>query len=682
MLIAHKSEENNMSASKVEWQFTQSSPDTPLVIALNDGRLKYLEDPTAPSADAIKEFSSDPDNVGVILMPPCSAETINDLAKTFPAMTRAIIIDHYPARLNGWKKLIEPNVNVKGSTLLLDKNIAPDKHKLVQLMDESPLQYYLGKFKLYFPRRHKRVEADFSEYLSILTNTLIDNMKLKLRFQAQESWHQALNALYNVKNKSVKKYKFKAKHPQLPYVIAGAGPSLDGNIEVLKKHKDKVIIIACERALGTFEHHELKPDYIACVENIHGMMRHFTKHHDFVEGVPLIAPYGVTHIVADNYNGPIIFTNSGTDNAWLEPINDFKTDAGFCVGHYGFHIAEALNPSKIVLIGSDLSYKDGKSHTSHTFSDGVAKNTISTQGYYGGTVETSGTFKNYIDMFIGMIRECNVPTINATEGGALIPGAEHTPLEQAIADLPEIPDHNIYDQIPDSKVNSFYSGLIKTLKKTKKELIESKKAFGKLNKNEPMHFFGFIPRGIQVLFNQYINSKVMLNYHEIRTNYKPQRFDSFNKAIEELWDEMYAACEFMLAIDKTADYSGGDKNNCLAFVSEGQNISWLKVKYPRLNITEMPALQPLPEIWKVIRENNIGRLIAFERNVIPDAWTLPNIDCIDIKEKVTTRLHPVKNYSIAVGCDEKLKEWNENFEGSTVLTTGVPFAHIDEYFGC
>lgn len=668
-----------MPSETKEWKFTQSSVESPLVIALNEGRLKYLEDPSQPELDAINELKSDPDNVGVVLLPPCSAQTINAMAETFPAMTKAVVLDHYPNRLNGWKQHIEPLVKIDVETILLNKNIAPDKHKLAQVMDKSPLQYYLGKFKLYFPRRHKRIEADFAQYMNILRDSLIGNMELKLRFQAQESWHQALNALYNVKNGSIKKYKFKAKHPQLPYVIAGAGPSLDGNIETLKKHKDKVIIIACERALGTFEHHDLKPDYIACVENIHGMMRHFIKYHDFVEGIPLIAPYGVTHIVADNYNGPIIFTNSGTDDAWLSPLNDFKTDAGFCVGHYGFHIAEALNPSKIVLIGSDLSYKNGQSHTSHTHSDGVAKNTIATQGYYGEDVETSRTFKSYIDMFIGMIRECNVPTINATEGGAFIPGAEHISLEEAIAGLPVISDHTIYEQIPDSKVTAFYSGLIKSIKKSKRDLQESKKNIDKLDPNNPVHFFGFIPRGIQVLFNQYANSQVMLNYHEIRTNYTPRRFENLKRATEELWHEMNAACDFMLAVDKTADYSGGDKNNCLTFVSEDQDDSWIKEKYPHLNITEMPPLQPLPEIWKVVRENNIGRLIAFDRNVIPDAWTLPDIDCIDIKDK-TASAHPVRNYKMALIDDKKLKSWEEKHNGHTIPTTGVPFAHIDDFF--
>jgi len=667
-------------SEKVEWQFTQSSPESPVVIARNDGRLKYLEDPSNPGHDAISEFKDDAENVGVVLLPPCSVQTINALAASYPAMTKAIVIDHYPARLNGWKQLIEPMVKIPVETILLGKNIAPDKHTLIQLMDKSPLQYYLGKFKLYIPRRHRRIEPEFTEYLEILTNSLMANMTLKLRFQSQESWHQALNALVNIKNKSITKYKFKTNHPKLPYVIAGAGPSLDDNIEVLKKHREKVIVIACERAIPTFKHHNLKPDYIACVENIHGMMRHFDMHHDFIEGIPLIAPYGVTHIVPRFYNGPIIFTNSGTDNAWLNPINDFKTDAGYCVGHYGFHLAEALNPTKIILVGSDLAYKDGKSHTSHTHSDGVAKNSIFVQGYSGGEVETSSTFKNYLDMFTGMFNDCTVPVFNSTEGGAFIPGAEHLPLKDTIKDLPVIDDHIIYEQIPDKKVNSFYYDLIKQIKQTKRELIESKKAFGKLDRNKPMHFFGFISRSIQVLFNQYINSRIMLNYHEIRTNYTPARFESFNTAIEELWDEMYDACNFYLNIDTTAELTKSKRDNCLAFVAKDGDADWLKERYPHLTITEMTPLQPLPKIWEVIRKNEIGRLIALERNVIPDAWTLPDIDCIDIKVKNIHPLHAVKGYSIATTDQDTLQNWQDECDGFVVPTSGIHFAHLDDFF--
>ena len=668
------------STTSKAWQFSQATPESPIVIALDDGRLKYLEDPATPHLDAVKQFQADPDNVGLVLLPPCSAETINALAKAYPSMTRAIVIDHYPVRLNAWEKIIQPQVTIATETLLLSKNIAPDKHKLIQIMDQSPLQYYLGKFKLYFPRRHKRVEVDFSEYLEILTNTLMDNMKLKLRFQQQESWHQALNALVNIKNKNIKKYKFKAKHPKLPYVVVGAGPSLDANIEVLKTNKEKVIIFACERALPTLKHHDLKPDYIVCVENIHGMMRHFDEHHDFVEGIPLIAPYSVTHIVARHYNGPIVFTNSGTDDAWINPINEFKTEGGLCVGHYAFHLAEALTPTQIILIGSDLAYKDGKSHTSHTHSDGVAKNSIETAGFYGSTVETSGTFKNYIQMFTGMINDCKMPVINATEGGAFIPGAEHMSLEEAIQNLEVIKDHKLYEEIPANKVNSYYSGLIKQLKKSKKELIESKAAFGKLDRDKPMHFFGFLKRGIQVLFNQYINSRISLNYHEIRTNYSPGRFENYNKAVEELWQEMYDACEFMLAVDTTANYNGGDENNCLLFVSKGNDIAWFKQKYPHLNITEMPALQPLPDIWEVILKNNIGKLVSFECNTIPDTWTLPDISCVDIRAERLRPNHPVKGNSIATNSDDTLKKWDEEFSNRTIPTTGLKFGHLDDFF--
>ena len=664
----------------ISWEFTRSSETAPLVIALRDGRLKYLEDPKQPDVDAIKEFCDDPDNVGVVLMPPCSPTTINALAKTFPAMTRAIVIDHYPVRLETWEKLAQPNVNIKVDTLLLNKNIAPDKHRLIQLLDQSPLQYYLGKFKLYFPRRHRRLESDFAEYLEILRDSMIQNMALKLRFQEQESWHQALNALVNIKNKSVKKYKFKTRQPNVPFVVVGAGPSLDDNIEVLKAHKDKVIILACERALATMKHHDIKPDYILCVENIHGMMRHFDEHLEFIEGIPLIAPYSVTHIVPQHYNGPVIFTNNGTDDAWINPLNKFKTDAGLCVGHYGFHIADALNPTKIILIGSDLAFKDGRSHTSHTHSDGLSKNTIETAGYYGGVVETSSTFKSYIDLFVGLINDCKVPVINATEGGAYIPGAEHITLDEALRNLPLIDNHSLYDLIPQKQVQSFYKGLVKSIKKARNELIESQAAFDRLEPNNPMHFFGFIKRGIQVLFNQYNNTRISLNYHEIRTNYNPGRFESFKQATRELWQEMFDACEFMLAIDRTASYDGGEKDNCLVFVSREEDLAWFKGRYPKLNVFEMAPLQPLPEIWKVITENNIGQMVAFDCNVIPDAWTLPGISCVDIREGDLRKRHAVKGYSIAAKTYDDLTQWENQYGGRVIPTTGIGFAHVDDFF--
>lgn len=51
-----------------------------------------------------------------------------------------------------------------------------------------------------------------------------------------------------------------------PVFIIGSGPSLDHDIQFLRKYQDKAIIIACGTAIDTLYHAGIKPDIYACTE--------------------------------------------------------------------------------------------------------------------------------------------------------------------------------------------------------------------------------------------------------------------------------------------------------------------------------------------------------------------------------------------------------------------------------
>lgn len=56
------------------------------------------------------------------------------------------------------------------------------------------------------------------------------------------------------------------KFKKLPVFIVGSGPSLDHDIQFLRKNQDKAIIIACGTAIDTLYHAGIKPDIYACTE--------------------------------------------------------------------------------------------------------------------------------------------------------------------------------------------------------------------------------------------------------------------------------------------------------------------------------------------------------------------------------------------------------------------------------
>lgn len=68
------------------------------------------------------------------------------------------------------------------------------------------------------------------------------------------------------KKKWVTKVPMKKNFENAPVFIIGSGPSLDHDIQFLRKYQDKAIIIACGTAIDTLYHAGIKPDIYACTE--------------------------------------------------------------------------------------------------------------------------------------------------------------------------------------------------------------------------------------------------------------------------------------------------------------------------------------------------------------------------------------------------------------------------------
>ncbi len=72
-------------------------------------------------------------------------------------------------------------------------------------------------------------------------------------------------------------------------------------------------------------------------------------------------------------------------------------------------------------------------------------------------------------------------------------------------------------------------------------------------------------------------------------------------------------------------------------------------------------MSQLTKIWDWIVDNNISTLVAFERQIVPDSWTAPNIQCIDIRKGSPSSPFPVENYTIAAINEEQYEIWPKEF---------------------
>lgn len=286
-----------------------------------------------------------------------------------------------------------------------------------------------------------------------------------------------------VKTKSL--VDFYEKMPKdIPFIMVASGPSLDKNIDELKGLKGKAFIMAADSALRVLLKHDIIPDMFVSVDAMKNQ-----KHFEY----PGVADIPIFTDASNNYQTLLkvralkFFMNDMNPH-----VNRFLSKRGILlpvfgsggsVANDGYALASAMGFRTIILVGQDLAYTDNKTHSQESVR-GEWKMDVNefihdeADGYYGGKVKTSHEFQLYQKWFeeeIPKHPECH--TINATEGGVLIKGAENMPLSEAVARYctKEYDMESIFNSIEDEFDDATKRDLIAYLQKAPEELKELKR---------------------------------------------------------------------------------------------------------------------------------------------------------------------------------------------------------------
>ena|GEM_PF-5282826 len=247
-----------------------------------------------------------------------------------------------------------------------------------------------------------------------------------------------------------------------PAVLVSAGPSLDKNIEVIRRFKGKALIVAASHALLALHRAGIDPDMVVVIE-AQDVRYHF-------EGVPVdrigslvLAAAVRPELFALPVERFITFAANPMIDTWVyEGLEEhLPIRAGGSVSTVAFSVATILGCDPIIVVGQDLSFPDGRYYAATTC-DGDARVALTTDGtgrvveaseayrklepegpeniflrevpgYHGGSVPTSFALRRAWAWFVDEAkRQTGERTLlNCTEGGAYIEGMEHVPLEQA-----------------------------------------------------------------------------------------------------------------------------------------------------------------------------------------------------------------------------------------------------------
>lgn len=207
-------------------------------------------------------------------------------------------------------------------------------------------------------------------------------------------------------------------------VIVGAGPSVNGQIEMMKKYRNKVIIFATGHITKLLLQEEIRPDAIIITDP----QPHMYKQIEGLdtENIPLILLSTASASVINAYKGDIyVAYQKGYQPAeeMAESLNAETFETGGSVTTTALDIALKFGAENIIFVGVDLAYTDGNSHAK-----GVGRKITSREGLrkvkscMGTEIYTSKNLDIYRKWIERRIENVTGTAIYNTGNGAMIKG--------------------------------------------------------------------------------------------------------------------------------------------------------------------------------------------------------------------------------------------------------------------
>lgn len=289
-----------------------------------------------------------------------------------------------------------------------------------------------------YPGMEKLYKAKARKFLDTIEKCY--SVELSLAFGSQDIFKMGIiNLLKNLHFIKESNYltEFIGKVPDnVPVIIAAAGPSLDKNIDELKRVEGKAFIIATDTAVKSFISHNVHYDVII-IKDARKSISHLSDERCFNH--PIIADIKARNSILEMNHGRKIWNNTSDFLCNLYSkygLGYTSCMLGGSVATDAFTVAEIIGAKRIVLIGQDLAYAG-----EYTHANGVANHVydeingvVDVEDIYGNMIKSRGDWVDMLDWFKSEIATLNgkIDVIDATEGGAKIQGTRIMKLSEVI----------------------------------------------------------------------------------------------------------------------------------------------------------------------------------------------------------------------------------------------------------
>lgn len=289
------------------------------------------------------------------------------------------LFKEFCTRSKGVVLLFEPNLEILRVTLELVDFTKELSQKNVLVV--SDIQSFKEAFRIKYMYNAQTTFTYLGAYKDIYADKMTDFLKqiemiiggciaeyTTLKQQADRSISMVLENL-PFTLEEIPLFEFKDIYKRKTALIVSAGPSLDLNIETIKKNRDKVVIFCVGTAFKALMSKGITPDFVNMIEinDCSSQVKGF----DLSNINFILEPYTNTSIHALKTAKKILFptVSSHANDYWakLTGIDISKYVAKGTVSYAALFSAKVMGCSKMILVGQDLAYVNNK-----CYSDGAA----------------------------------------------------------------------------------------------------------------------------------------------------------------------------------------------------------------------------------------------------------------------------------------------------------------------
>lgn len=330
-------------------------------------------------------------------------------------------------------------------------------------------------------------------------------------------------------SKGIPLHRLKDKwNPDLPVILVSAGPSLEKNVEELKKVDGRALIWCADAALPTLLEHNIVPDIVASVDSAKNI-NCFSDSRSL--SIPLLGSSNTRREIIAGNDSVVIW---GFDH---EQILMMMKRAGVPLPQVPYYLgvstamyasAVELGSRVIILVGQDLAFAEsGRSHVNGRDESKLQGKKYVTEGYAGGKVSSRMDwmeFKKWFEKMIVLYPDHNV--INATEGGVRIQGTKQQALADVIKSLPDV--ENCFTELLIQKENQISEVEAEILVEQQHQCVCDLKE---------VRNWGYFKTFFEKDYRQFPVMRMVIDYMKILDDEREERFEKATTFLKEEFDK-------------------------------------------------------------------------------------------------------------------------------------------------